>query len=60
MVCYNRKPLLRLAFFLRFSSASKAASSAALEVGDGVSSPNPEECDSFHSTVRFCTGGGGA
>ena len=60
MVCYNRKPRLRLAFFFRFSSASKAASSAALEVGDGVSSPNPEECDSFHSTVRSCIGGGGA
>ena len=59
-VCYSRKPRLRLAFFFRFNPASKAASSAALEVGDGVSSPNPEECDSSHSTVRTCTGGGGA
>ena len=44
-VCYSRKPRLRLAFFFRFNSASKAASSAALEVGDGVNSSNPEECD---------------
>ena len=60
MVCYNRKPRLRLAFFLRFNSASKAASTAALEVGDGVNNPNPEECDSSHSTICSCTGGGGA
>ena len=59
-VCYSRKPRLRLAFFFRFSSASKAASSAALEVGDGVNRPNPEEFDSFNSIVRFCIGGGGA
>ena len=59
-VCYSRKPRLRLAFFFRFNSASKAASSAALEVGDGVSSPNPEDCDSPNSAVRSCTGGGGA
>lgn len=59
-VCYSRKPRLRLAFFFRFSSASKAASSATLEVGDGVNNPNPEECDPFHSTFRSCAGGGGA
>ena len=59
-VCYSRKPRLRLAFFFRFSSASKAASSAALEVGDGVNNPNPEECDSSHSTFRSCAGGSGA
>ena len=59
-VCYSRKPRLRLAFFFRFNSASKAASSAALEVGDEVSSPNPEAVDSSHSTARSCTGGGGA
>ena len=59
-VCYSRKPRLRLAFFFRFNSASKAASSVAWEVGDGVNNPNPEECDSSHSTVRSCIGGGGA
>ena len=42
-VCYSRKPRFRLAFFFRFNSASKTASSAALEVEDGVSIPNPEE-----------------
>lgn len=57
---YSRKPRFRLAFFFRFNSVSKAASSAALEVGDGANSPNPEECDSSHSTFRSCTGGGGA
>ena len=31
MVCYNRKPRLRLAFFFRFSSASNAASSEVLD-----------------------------
>ena len=59
-VCYSRKPRLRLAFFFRFNSASKAASSAALEVGDGVNNPNPKECDSSHPTIRSCTGDGGA
>ena len=58
MVCYNRKPCLRLAFFFRYSSASKAASSAALEVGDGVNNPNPEECDSSKSDARSCGEGG--
>ena len=58
--CYSRKPRLRLAFFFRFNFASKAASSAALEVGDGVNNPNPEECVSSHSAVRSCIGGVGA
>ena len=40
MVCYNRKPRLRLAFFLRFSSASNAASSDVLDVGVGMNNPN--------------------
>lgn len=56
MVCYNRKPRLRLAFFLRFSSASNAASSDVLDVGVGKNSPNPEECDSSKSDVRSCKG----
>ena len=56
MVCYNRKPLLRLAFFLRFSSASNAASSDVLDVDVGKNSPNPEECASSKSDVRSCKG----
>ena len=59
MVCYNRKPCLRLAFFFRFSSASNAASSEVLDVGVGMNSPNPEECDSSRfEDVRSCEGGG--
>lgn len=59
MVCYNRKPLLRLAFFLRFSSASNAASSDVLDVDVGKNSPNPEECASSKSDARSCTRGAG-
>ena len=59
MVCYNRKPRLRLAFFLRFSSASNAASSVALDVGVGMNSPNPVECDSSKSEAHSCTGDSG-
>ena len=53
MVCYNRKPRLRLAFFLRFSSASNAASSGVLDVGVGMNNPNPAECDSSKSDARW-------
>ena len=59
MVCYNRKPRLRLAFFLRFSSASNAASSEVLDVGVGMNSPNLAECDSSKSDTRSCTGDAG-
>lgn len=59
MVCYNRKPRLRLAFFLRFSSASNAASSDVLDVGVGMNNPNLEECASSKSDVRSCKGDAG-
>ena len=59
MVCYNRKPRLRLAFFLRFSSASNAASSEVLDAGVGMNNPNPEECASSKSDVRSCKGDAG-
>ena len=59
MVCYNRKPRLRLAFFLRFSSASNAASSEVLDIGVGMNSPNLSECDSSKSDVRSCKGDAG-
>ena len=58
MVCYNRKPCLRLAFFFRFSSASNATSSEVLDEGVGMNNPNPEECDSSKSDVCSCEGGG--
>lgn len=58
MVCYNRKPRLRLAFFLRFSPASNAASSDVLDVGVGMNNPNLEECASSKSDVRSCGEGG--
>ena len=58
MVCYNRKPRLRLAFFFRFSSASNAASSEVLDEGGGMNNPNSEECDSSKSDARSCGEGG--
>ena len=59
MVCYNRKPRLRLALFLRFSSASNAASSDVLDGGVGMNNPNLEECASSKSDVRSCKGDAG-
>ena len=58
MVCYNRKPCLRLAFLFRFSSASNATSSEVLDEGVGMNNPNPEECDSSKSDARSCGEGG--